>query len=423
MKKIFFIFCLILFYSPVFSQQVSSDIKTLLSSEGKVLYGEEPNSIVVVDYPENIHRVTEYLEALDVAPRQVFIEARVVEVKLQKEHSLGVNWKAFMDRGYMPIGRFKAGAALTAADLGVMPQNLEQTIGYKPTFYPPAQTADGQESPFTFAIFDDNISIVLKTLAASLDTNILSAPRITTVNNREAEIKVITKLPWAEPQVTVSDTGTVTVTWTVNFEDVGITLKVTPTINEDGNITMALAPEISEKVSDYRLTVTQGATSVPYTVPIIDKRTASTKVVVGNGQTLIIGGLIKDKTTGGESKIPFLGDIPVIGYLFKSTKNIKDKSELLIFVSPTVVTANEYVRMAKEKRYGLNKPYADEEEGKRRDIIKSEATEDRKKEKLIVQLEELEAKQKGLAAARKKLETDISKEEESFRALTETKRK
>lgn len=416
MKKIILALIFIFVYSFACGQQASSDIKTLLSSEGKVLYGDEPNSIVVVDYPDNIQRVAEYLETLDTPPMQVLIEARVVEVKLQKEHSLGVNWKAFMDRGYMPLGRFKAGTSA----LGLMPGNLEQVIPYKTTFYPPAQTTSGSQSPFTFAIFDDNISVVLSTLAASLDTDILSAPRITTVNNREAEIKVITKLPWAEPQVTVSDTGTVTVTWTVNFEEVGITLKVTPTINEDGNITMSLAPEISEKVSDYTLTVTQGTTSVPYTVPIIDKRTASTKVIVGTGQTLIIGGLIKDKTTRGASKIPLLGDLPVIGYLFKSIKDVKDKTELLIFVSPTVITSNEYVRMAKERRYGLNRAYADEEEKKKKALITNEAIAKRKKDKLAAQMDLLADRQKSLIEARKKLEADILKEEKDFQALTET---
>lgn len=415
MKKLFLIFCFVLTCSFASGQQVSHDIKTLLSSEGKVLYGDEPNSIVVVDYPENIQRVAQYLDTLDTAPKQVLIEARVVEVKLQKEHSLGVNWKAFMDRGYMPIGRFKAGTSA----LGLMPGNIEQSIPYKNTFFPPAQTSSGQQSPFTFAIFDDNISIVLSTLAASLDTDILSAPRITTVNNREAEIKVITKLPWAEPQVTVSDTGTVTVTWTINYEEVGITLKVTPTITEDGNIAMVLAPEVSEKTSDYNLTVTQGTTSVPYTVPIIDKRTASTKVVVGTGQTLIIGGLIKDKTTRGASKIPLLGDIPGIGYLFKSVKDTKDKTELLIFVSPTVITPNEYVHMAREKKYGLNKLYADEDEKEKRSIITNEAIAKRKKEKLAAQLEVLSGRQKGLEETRKKLEADVLKEEKSFQAVTE----
>lgn len=331
-----------------YAQEISNNSKILLSSQGKVLYGDETNSIVVIDYPKNIERVAEYLDVLDVAPRQVLIEARVVEVKLQKEHALGINWKAMADKGYLPLGRFNAGSSA----LGTQPGLLQQVIPYKSTFFPPGQSTTGQESPFTFAIFDDNINIVLQALANALDTNLLFAPKVTTVNNREAEIKVTQKLPWAEPTLTVEGTsGTVSVTWKVNFEEVGIILKATPTINEDGNITLVLFPEVSEKTSDFNLTVTQGTTSVPYTVPVIDKRTASTKVVVKDGQTLIIGGLIKDKTTKGVSKVPLLGDIPYLGYLFKSKKDTQDKTELLIFVSPKIITSAETVRMNREERY------------------------------------------------------------------------
>lgn len=378
-----------------YAQEASNNIKTLLSSRGKVLYGDEPNSIMVIDYPENIKRVAEFLDIMDVAPRQVLIEARVVEVKLQKEHALGINWTVMADKGYLPMGRFKTGG-FTA--LGSPPVPPQQNINFKPTFYPPAQTSAGQESPFTYAIFDDNINIVLRTLASALDTNLLSAPKITTVNNREAEIKVTQKLPWAEPSVSVEGTsGTITVTWTINFEEVGIILKVTPIINEEGNIIMTLSPEVSEKTADYTLTVTQGTTSVPYTVPIIDKRSASTKVVVGDGQTLIIGGMIKDKTTKGETKIPLLGDIPYLGYLFKSKKDIYDKTELLIFVSPKVITPDEYVYMARQEKYVTEKGYQKERQRKKERAIKEqEAKEEflKKQQREQEQLKrQLEAKQ------------------------------
>ena len=360
MKIISLILAFLVFSFSVYAQEVSTNIRGLLSSQGKILYGNEPNSIMVIDYPENTQRVAEYLDALDIAPRQVLIEARVVEVKLQKEHALGVNWKAMADKGYLPLGRFKAGSAA----LGGQPGLLEQVIPYKSTFYPPGQSTSGQESPFTFAIFDDNINLVLQTLASALDTDILSAPKIATVNNQEAEIKITQKLPWAEPTLSSSSgTGgstTISVTWEVNYEEVGIKLKVTPIINDDGKISLSLVPEVSEKTGDLTLTVSQSGTSINYTVPIIDSRTASTKVVVGDGQTLIIGGLIKDKTTKGASKIPLLGDIPVLGYLFKSKKDTRDKTELLIFVSPKIITPDEVLYMAGEEKRLLNKNYLKE---------------------------------------------------------------
>lgn len=413
MKKIILLFLSsFLACSLAFAQQISSNIKSLLSSDGKVVYGNEPNSIVVIDYLENIQRVAEYLDAIDIPPQQVLIEARVVEVKLQKEHSLGVNWTAFADKGYVPMGRFKGGTSA----LGLQPGQLEQRIDYKPTNYPPTGST-GAETPFTFAIFDDNISIVLKTLANSLDTNVLSAPRVTTVNNREAEIKIIQSYPWAEPSSTTSDSGSTTISWTIHFEEIGITLKVTPTINEDGRISMELKPEVSEKTGDLPLS----ASGLTYNVPIIDKRSANTKVIIGNGQTLIIGGLIKDKTTKGETKVPFLGDIPGLGYLFKSKKDVKEKTELLIFVSPTVITPEEYVHMAKQERYGPGRGYLEDRERQVQMQTILEYQEKARRDKLPAKIDALIAKQKALAEHMKQLEAKVTEEEAGLKGLEDAK--
>ncbi len=418
MKKICFFLFLLCITSLAYAQEISSNIRSLLSSDGKVIYGNEPNSIVVIDYPENVQRVADYLQDSDTVPAQVMIEARVVEIKLQKEHSLGVNWLALADKGYFPLGRFKVGSSGT---LGALPGPIEQSIPYKPTFFPPLQTTTGQEDPFTIAIFDDNINVILSTLANALDTNILSAPHVTTVNNREAEIKIIQSLPWAEPQVTVDDAGNVIVTWNINFEEIGILLRVTPMINEGNEITMVLNPEISEKTGDYSLKVVQSGVEVPYTVPIIDKRAASTKVVIGNGQTLIIGGLMKDKIVKAESKIPFLGDIPGLGALFKSTKESKDKTELLIFVSPRIINQNDFVRMAREDKYIYNKDYFAEKKNNAKTVARAEVEEEAKNENASRTLSSLTKKYNALAQERKKLEKDILRQEEDLETIEEMK--
>ncbi len=321
--------------------QVASTILQLLSDKGKVLFGSEPNSIMVIDYSDNIKKVEKYLDVIDREPKQVLIEARFVEVQLTGENALGINWQAFAQRQGLEMGQFRVGSSQGGA--------LEQQIPFKNTIWPPHTATGTQESPFTVTIFDDNINVVLNALANSLKTNVLSAPRVTTVNNRPAEIKIVQSLPWAEPEVEVLDNGGVAVTWEIHFEDVGIILKVTPVINSDDKITMLLEPEVSEKVGDFELTVVQGTTSVPYTVPIIDKRTASTKVVIGNNQTLIIGGLIKDQLIKQETKVPLLGDMPFLGPFFRSKKDIKDKKELIIFVSPTIVDKSNLAKMKKEE--------------------------------------------------------------------------
>ncbi|MFA5008775.1 MAG: secretin and TonB N-terminal domain-containing protein [Candidatus Omnitrophota bacterium] len=331
-------------------QPKNNTIYDLLSPEGKIFFDNEANSIMVIDYPSNLKMIGKYLSKVDLLPRQVLIEAKIVEVQLQKEHSLGVNWKAFMEKGSLPIGPVRIGSLST---LGNTPSPLEQSIPYKSTVYPPTQATGTVESPFTISIFNENINVVIKTLAAVLNTDILSAPRVTTVNNHEAKIEMIQRYPWAEPQTDIAgQSGSVTTSWKVNYEDLGITLLTTPTINSDGTITLVLNPEVTERTGDITLKLTQGTTSIDYAVPIINKRAAATKVVVGNGQTLILGGLIKDKITKGESKVPLIGDIPYFGYFFKTKKETRDKTELLIFVSPTIITRQK--AMASEELPAVN---------------------------------------------------------------------
>jgi type II secretory pathway component GspD/PulD (secretin) len=156
-------------------------------------------------------------------------------------------------------------------------------------------------------------------------------------------------------------------------------------------------------------------------VPIIDKRSASTKVIVGNGQTLIIGGLIKDKKTNGATKVPFLGDLPFLGYLFKSKKETTDKTELLIFVSPTIIIPEEFGRMAREEKYGIGRDYARERASNSRLLEEREEKEDsgkhppeaqalnkihshliEEKEKLVEKALNQEEKGQGNAAALRK---------------------
>ncbi len=414
MKKIILVVVFLSFWAiNSHAQQISNDLSSLLSPEGKILYGEEPNSLVVMDYPANIERVSEYLKVVDVVPQQVLIEARVVEVKLQGENALGVNWELFAEKGGLNMGQFKVESINPTTSLGL--GMIKQNIPFKDINFPPGGTTT--ESPFTISIFDENINLVLSALANTYNTDILSAPRVTTVNNRSAEIRIIQSLPWAEPTVTESDSGTATITWKINFESVGITLQVTPTINESGDISMILNPEISEKTSDYELTVSGGGLSLPYKVPVIDRRTAATKVIIGNGQTLIIGGLIKNKIVKGETKIPFLGDVPMLGHLFKSQKETKDKTELLIFVSPTIINPKEFVHMAHQERFGSGRKFVQDRERREKMMLVLENNEIQNKLDLTKEWESLIKKQQSLSEQTKRLEELVSAEENNLKKL------
>jgi len=391
--------------TPTSIKKSSGDSTNLLSRDGQILAGPEPNSIMVIDYPENLKQVEDYVKMVDVAPPQVLIEARVVEVHLTGESALGINWNIFANSGSGPIntGRFNIGQSAT--------QGLAQSIPFKQTNYPPG-TSSGAENPFTFTISDENISVVLQTLANNYDTTILSAPSITGVNNHPAKIEVVKSLPYATPTFSTTTTGTGStnapqVTWTVTFVPVGITLVATPTITDDGNIALDLHPDVSEHTSDYPVSASDGqGNTLNYTIPIVDSRTADTKAIVGNGKTLIIGGLISDTVIKGETKVPVLGDIPFLGRLFKSTKNTHDKTELLIFVSPTIITPKVVEKMMAKEKTGVGEWYNKEKTITRmladNDIVMPRDT--RLADKLAV----LEGKVKKLADNRRQLMQQFS---------------
>jgi general secretion pathway protein D len=184
---------------------------------------------------------------------------------------------------------------------------------------------------------------------------------------------------------------------------------------------MTLVPEVSEKISDYPLTVQQGNTAIPYTVPVIDKRSASTKVVIGTGQTLIIGGLIKDKSGKGQIKVPLLGDMPILGHFFKSETDTVQKTELLIFVSPTIITPDQIAHMAKMEKYGLGKSYMQQKERNEKMLLILEKQQQDKEISLASQMKTLLERQKQLAEESKELQMQLNKEEQGLKALEETK--
>lgn len=329
------------------SEALSSTVMKLLSSSGRVIPDVEANSFLVVDHPSNLAMIEEYLKMIDVPQQQVLIEARIVEVKLEGEHALGVNWalnkwRLGHDLQAYGVDRLATGNAVQ----GVWQQLENQT----PKFPPISGT---NTDPFTLGIFNQNIDVVLQALTSEMDTNIISAPQITTTNNRRAKIDVLKTIPYLR-EVEKEETGEgadkeTTFTYYYTFADEGVTLDVTPLINPDGTITMTLLPQVKEIIQFREVLGPSGIAGSPE-LPETDVRIANTKVTVQAGQTLVIGGLIREKLTGGVLKVPFLGDVPLLGSLFRTKIDTKEKTELLIFVSPSVITPQVVSRMGRQQR-------------------------------------------------------------------------
>jgi len=278
--------------------------ETITKGVGSIRMDERTNKIVVTDYPEKLKEITSIISAFDEKTPQVLIDAQIIELKPFDKFEMGVDWdywikKHFKVTGNLPIGttnRLLLGTANTAPDV------------------------KGQYK----AILD-----LLRTIG---DTKILSSPRIMALNNQEAKILVGAKDAYITSTTSLSGESTVT-SQSVNFVDVGIKLYVTPTINRDGFVTMKIKPEISSAtrtdiVSEGKITQ----------IPIVTTSEAETTVMIKDGVTIIIGGLRKDEKYKTVKKIPLIGDIPLLGFFFRSTSNELKKVELVILLTPHIIS-------------------------------------------------------------------------------------
>lgn len=292
-------------------EDLERQLKPLLSQKGSVIADARTSSLVVTDIDDNMARAEKLVRALDVPPQQVMIEGKVVEASEEFERSIGVNWNS--------SGR-QTQIGLTGA--GGQKMRLSNRFGITPSL--PNSTTFGLN--FSLGTLD-----ILGDLNASLSlferqglVKVVSSPRVVTLHNEVAEINQTQELPLIT--ATVAPNGTTTPI--VNFKPVKLRLQVTPQVTNDGAVVMAVdvAREIPGAVVD------QVTKAFP-----VNSRTAKTKVIVKNSQTAVIGGIYQNDTTIGEQRVPGLGTLPVIGWLFKSRNTVKNRTELLIFITPRIL--------------------------------------------------------------------------------------
>ena len=282
---------------------------TLVSEVTRIIPDEVTNTITILATPEDYALITETLKKIDIVPRQVMIEALIAEVTLSDNLSFGMQWNI--------------SNRVTLKDVGNNDWHLDGNLGLNAPISNPV---------FTYIANDiaGNIKLQLQSLASHDKAKILSSPHIMVSDNREARIQVGDQVPIATSTTTTTATAGVvpSVTSTIQYKDTGTILKVKPQVNDSGLISL----EVSQEVSDFTTRSLFGSDQI-----IISKREASTNLVVQDGQTIVIGGLIKDKTTKGRSGIPFLSRIPLLGYLFGGTTQTEDRTELVILLTPYVV--------------------------------------------------------------------------------------
>jgi MSHA type pilus biogenesis protein MshL len=284
---------------------------------GSVQVDERTNKIAVTDYPDKLDRMAGLIAAFDEKTPQVLIDAQIIEINPSDKFTMGVDWDYWLKKNLrlassMPTANVANKLSIGTAAAG----NLV--------------SKDGQYK----GIID-----LLRTIG---DTKILSSPRIMAMNNQEARIMVGTKEAYITSTVSQGGTGTAVTAQNVNFVDVGIKLYVTPTINSEGFVMMKIRPEIS---SAERLDILSNGQSTE--IPIVTSSEAETEVTVKDGVTILIGGLRKDQRAKTVKKIPLLGDVPLVGFLFRNTSDDTSKSELVILLTPHLMSGeNSYTDFA-----------------------------------------------------------------------------
>jgi type IV pilus secretin PilQ/predicted competence protein len=307
------------------AEDLVKSLQKVLSPQGTIEVDQRSNALIVTDSPSIINKLQSLIKELDKETPQVMIEAKIVETILGKTENLGIDW------------------TVTATATGTKrPHTFPFHKIREKSFYPKTDATSSDfpsSSGFPYAVKDDfslgtlnfsQFQAVMEILKSRSNTKILSNPRLTTLNNQEASILVGTRIPIPVYSFN-EDTGTYEVTG-YDEEQVGVNLKVTPHVSPDGKIKMSLHPEVSSIT---------GYTGPNDERPIIDTREADTQVQIRDGETVVIGGLIKEEKIKTIKKVPLLGDIPLIGLPFRKKDYTSTNTDLLIFVTAHILKRRE----------------------------------------------------------------------------------
>jgi len=310
------------------ASELLAKIKPLASKYGKLDSDDRTNVLIIRDLPQNIAEVKALVATLDTATPQVLIEARIVEVDTTFTRDLGVQWggayrgasgsKQYGITGVTDsTGASVPGSAVTAATTN--PFTATAPI---PTYAVnlPAAVGLGSGGGIAFGFLKDNLrlDLSLTALESSGKGKIISSPKVVTTDNKEATIEQGTQIPYS----TVSASGT-----NVQFIDATLSLKVTPHITPDGRISMKV-----DVKNDSQGDVAPGSNT-----PSINKKKATTDVLISDGETTVIGGILQITRNESRSGLPWLSKIPVLGYLFRHDVNTTQNRELLIFITPRIL--------------------------------------------------------------------------------------
>jgi general secretion pathway protein D len=307
----------------------------------------ESNSLVITAQPDVLRSLEDVIRQVDIRRAQVLVEAIIVEVADNSGANLGVQWISAQggltqfNNGVVPISQIAAGAAAARTVRGTTVVNEETGV----TTINPDQNGDytalgealGGVTGMMLGVVKNDWGAILQAVTSDSNSNILATPSLTTLDNQESSFIVGEEIPIKT--TTSPGTGGTNPFTTLDRLEVGIKLKVTPQINEGNAVKLTIEQEVSGRNGDI-----EGN-------PIVAKREIKTTVLADNGATVVLGGLIDEDVQQSESKVPILGDIPLLGALFRSTASTKRKRNLMIFIKPTIMRDDGLLSEVSQRKY------------------------------------------------------------------------
>ena len=312
---------------------------TQLDRQTSIWADVETNALVITAPPKTMRSLMQVIDRLDIRRAQVLVEALIVEVSADKASELGVNWAIDGSKDSNIVGLFNpTGTSANPVTLTDVAKALSE--GIENTTIPTGSVLGGGR----FTENGTNFVAILKALRGDGMTNVVAMPSVLTLDNEEAQIKVAQEVPFITGSYTNTggnNNGTVNPFPTIQREEVGTILKITPQITDDSTILLKIEQEASSLAAS-----SSGAVDL-----ITNKRTINTRVLVDDGGMVVLGGLISDSLQENRQQLPILGSIPLIGELFRSRSTRKTKTNLLVFIRPRVLLNAEDAAIATNAKY------------------------------------------------------------------------
>jgi general secretion pathway protein D len=332
------------------AKDVEEQLKAQLDAKkvGSVRSDERTNQVIVQTLPERMKNIEQLITSLDKKTKAVLVDTKIIQLKLSDKIETGIQWEGLfaaasqfgtMYMGANPFAAVQSGTAAWRSRSQVL-QDMAGDIGSYPSSgftsdYKGSSIKPGEALHFGIIDGKRDFDVMMRFLQTLGNTKILSNPTITIVNNQEGKIHVGERRAYVTT-TTTTGASTTTVSEDVTFVDVGVRLSIVPLINEDGYVTMKIRPEISSVIGEV-------PTSSNNVIPIIDTSMAETTVIAKDGATIIIGGLAREEKIDDTYQVPVLGQIPGLGFFFRSKVKKVEKSELLIFLTPYIFEGDKLI--------------------------------------------------------------------------------